>query len=138
MVEREIFINAPIETVFQVIGDFESYPKFLSTTKQVRQWDVEGVTHAEFTIELMREVSYTLKFQVDEPERLEWSLVEGDYMKKNEGGWQLTPMDGGTKALYRIHVEFGWMVPAWAVDKLTKTQLPATLEAFKKRAEELS
>ena len=114
MVERTIQIEAPIQTVYDVIADLESYPDFLDTTSRV----------------------YTLEFSFQKPEGLSWTFVEGDMMKDNVGGWRLSPIDDSTtEATYFVDVQFGWMVPKKIVKLLTETQLPSLLQSFKKRAE---
>lgn len=139
MVEREIEIKAPIETVYKVIRDFEAYPEFIPSTKTANEVTDSHGPDVDFSVHLMKPIRYRLKFECTEPTEVKWSLVKGDLMKKNNGSWSLTSSGPNkTKAIYRIDIDFGWMVPKMIVDELTRIQLPETLEAFKKRAEELA
>lgn len=140
MIERTIDIQAPIETVYQVIRDFSAYPQFLQTTKACRELSPPGDPHpeVEFEIEVIKPIRYRLRFDLEAPKKVLWSFVEGDLMKKNSGGWTLESSGPtSTQARYFIDVEFGWLVPKSLVELVTETQLPETLEAFKDRAEEL-
>lgn len=137
MIKRKIIIDAPIEVVFQVIRDFESYPKFLSTTKSAKEKKKNGETLVYFSIELIKPIRYTLKIEEESPNLVSWTFVEGDLMKTNEGSWKLKALSKEqTEAQYSIDVSFGWMVPQMIVDQVTKNQLPESLDAFKERAED--
>jgi len=137
MVEREIEINAPIETVFHVIADLKSYPHFLTWVKSVEVRAAGGDLEADFTVDALKPISYTLKFKQNPPQAIEWDLVRGELMKTNSGAWRLEKIsDSKTKAFYSVDATFGWMVPKFLVDQLTELQLPKMLEAFKSRAEE--
>ncbi|MBN8555353.1 MAG: SRPBCC family protein [Deltaproteobacteria bacterium] len=139
MIEREILINAPIDKVFKVIRDFESYPEFLSTTHSAKEKKLKNKIVVDFSVEVIKSIHYSLEFKVTEPTEVSWTFLKGDLMKKNSGSWELEAVsDKKTKALYKIDIDFGWMVPKMIIDQVTKTQLPQTLEAFKKRAENLS
>lgn len=139
MIERKIKISAPINVVFKVIRDFASYPEFLTTTEEAKERKLKSGIHVDFTLQVIKSINYTLKFDIEEPNKVEWTLVKGDLMKKNSGSWHLTKIsDNITEAIYRIDVDFGWLVPKMIVEQLTKTQLPETLDAFKKRAEQLA
>ena len=75
-------------------------------------------------------------FSLAGPERMDWTLVKGDFMKRNEGGWRLEALDGGrTRATYRIALALGAIVPESITNRLAAEQLPSTLEAFKSRIE---
>jgi ribosome-associated toxin RatA of RatAB toxin-antitoxin module len=138
MIERKIKIKAPLETVYKVICDFESYPEFLNTTHSAKAKKLKNSFQVDFTIEVIKTIHYTLRFEFKEPTYLGWELVKGDLMKKNSGSWELKAIsDAVTEAIYSIDIDFGWLVPKMIVEQVTKTQLPETLEAFKKRAENL-
>ena len=62
-------------------------------------------------------------------------------MKVSSGSWELSPADGGTRAVYTVEIQISRppLVPKAIMDRvsdeLTRVQLPRTLEAFKARAE---
>lgn len=136
MVERQMTIDAPIERVFQVISDFESYPEFLSTTKSVKVLKPGNEPEVEFKVSVIKDIRYVLRFNLNKPSGLSWEFVEGEMMRDNKGGWSLRALDDATtEATYRVDVLFGWMVPKKIVEMLTETQLPGLMESFKKRSE---
>jgi coenzyme Q-binding protein COQ10 len=136
MIERKIKIKAPIDTVYQVIRDFESYPDFLKTTDFAKEKNLKSGLQVHFKIQVVKTIEYTLKFECEEPRLVKWVLVKGDLMKKNSGQWELKKIaEDLTEATYQIDIDFGWLVPKMILEQVTKTQLPETLEAFKDRAE---
>ncbi|PIR23610.1 MAG: cyclase [Deltaproteobacteria bacterium CG11_big_fil_rev_8_21_14_0_20_45_16] len=138
MIERVFEINAPVATVYKVISDLKAYPEFLSTTDFVEVKREGDETFAKFKINVIKEISYTLRFCFDPPHGLAWDFVRGDLMKDNRGFWKLEDLgDGRTRATYGIDVKFGWMVPKTIVNTLTELQLPELLDSFKKRSENL-
>lgn len=136
MVEREIEFNAPIEKVYDILRDFESYPKFIPSTKSAEEVEGTSGPEVDFSLQVIKPIRYRLKFQCEKPNSISWTLVKGEFMKKNSGSWNLKSLGPKkTKALYKIDIEFGWMVPKMIIEELTRIQLPELFEAFKKRVE---
>lgn len=138
MLERRFTIHAPIEKVFDVITNLEAYPEFIQGTNhvEVRQLSATEL-EAEFTVNVIKKIKYRLRFHKQAPEHFTWTFINGDLMKENRGSWELKKLDpNSTEAIYRIDIRFGMMVPKAIVDKLTETQLPSLLEAFKNRCEQ--
>ncbi len=137
MAKQSILIKAPIETVFNTIVDFESYPQFLPEIKMAKlDWCEDRQIEVSFKINLIKEISYTLKIELDKPQGVYWQLKRGDLMKMNEGSWELKAKgDSSTEATYTIDVTFGLWVPKAITEALVEKNLPQTLKRFKKRAE---
>ena len=135
--ERSIEIDADLETVWKVITDFEAYPEFLADMQASRiESRSETRVRASFELQILKRIRYTLDFELEPPTTLSWSLVKGDFMKRNEGGWRLEALgDGRTKATYRIALALGAIVPESITSRLAAEQLPSTLSAFKNRIE---
>ncbi|MCE9624503.1 MAG: SRPBCC family protein [Deltaproteobacteria bacterium] len=135
-----IEIEAPIKKVFEVISDFESYPDFLNETREVVVEKKSGKgARVTFTINLIKKIRYTLDIKLNPPSGLSWTLVEGDLMKANNGGWKLSEVKKGiTQAVYEIDMDLGSMVPKAISNKLIGTNLPTMMKQFKERAEELA
>ncbi len=134
---RTVVIDAPIEKVFQIISDYDHYAEFLSEVKRIHTSDRKGnEVKVHYEIEVMKTIKYTLKMHEQPPKRVDWSFVEGEFMKDNHGSWQLEPAgEGKTKATYSIEMKLGALVPNSIVKALVENSLPKMLEAFKKRAE---
>lgn len=137
MVQRTIQIKAPIQTVFDCIVDFESYPKFLSDMKSAKVgWVGDNQMEVTFKLNLIKEITYTLRFELDPPGAVFWKLKSGDWMKTNSGSWELKMKgEDWTEAAYSIDLAFSLWVPRAVTDTLVEKNLPQTLQRFKKRAE---
>ena len=138
--ERSIEINAPIETVWKVIIDYERYPEFLADAKRMTVKKRTGnVAEVENEISIVgTSVKYTLKMVEDAPKKLSWSFVSGSFMKSNDGAWTLESISPErTRANYTIDVGVGMLVPKAVINTLVDAGLPKMLESFKARAESL-
>lgn len=122
-----------------VILDFPRYPQFLPEMSEATvirhegdEWVVRYVVH------VIRRLEYTLRLVRHDDHSLTWSLVEGVF-KSNSGGWTLEPLDEGrrTRATYTLDLDVGMFVPGSVMKTLVGRNLPATLRAFKARAESL-
>lgn len=137
--EKTILINAPIQVVYDVIVDYEKYPEFLTEIEGIRILKRDGnVVDVEYTASMIKTISYSLRLTGIPNTSVRWCLLKASFMKTNDGGWSLEDLgDGRTKATYGLEVRVSRLVPRKLVDKLTVTTLPATLDAFKKRAESM-
>lgn len=134
---QSIRIEAPLEHVFRVITDFERYPEFLPEIRGVRI-DRRKKTAMEvtFSAQIFTAIEYTLRISLEAPELMHWTLLRGQVLRKNEGGWVLASgLDGSTTATYRIELGFGPLIPGVVAKTLAASTLPNTLERFKARAE---
>lgn len=133
----EITIDAPIERVFDVIVDFERYPEFVPENHAVHVTSTEGDTSTvRFEVEMLMRFDYTVKIEMERPERVSWTLVEGKMLSTNTGSWELEAVDAEhTKAVYTLKLELARAIPAAVRDRLIGAGLPKTLERFKLRAE---
>lgn len=134
---RSIVITAPMEKLFAVITDYERYPEFLPEVKKIKLSNRKGnEVDVLYEAEIVKTIKYKLRLKEEKPNKVSWSFIEGEFMKDNKGGWVLEDLgDGKIKATYNIEVTVGMLVPKTIINALVDTQLPKTLEAFKKRAE---
>lgn len=137
-VERTIQIRAPIDTVFDVITDYEKYPDFLPETQAVSILENKsGIKVVRFELELVMRIHYTLKMTEASPDRVAWTLVDSNMLKRNEGAWSLRSTGDGTEATYGLEVKLRGIIPKSVSTRLMGTTLPMTLDRFKKRAESM-
>lgn len=135
---RSIEIDVPPDRVYPVLLDFERYPDFVPNQTRARVLEAdEGRWRVAFELSVARKLHYTLDLTGEAPSTLTWTLVEGEMMEANDGGWLLEPIDDGkrTRATYRLAVELAGFVPRSITQALVERTLPATLEAFKKEVE---
>jgi ribosome-associated toxin RatA of RatAB toxin-antitoxin module len=133
---RTVVIEAPPQACYDVIVDFERYPEFVAELKAAHVLARgKDTMQAEFIIKIIKEITYSLDFDLKPPHEVRWRLKKG-FFKKNNGAWLLKELPGGrTEATYEVELEFGLMVPGSVVKMLQETNLPKMLEAFKKRIE---
>lgn len=134
---RTVVIHAPADVLFDVITDYASYPQFLSDVAEAKILErTDGGALVQFGLNLIKKVHYTLRITEVRPGSVRWVLHESSLMKANDGGWTLEALpDGTTRATYEVDVTPKGFVPGPIVSALTGRTLPATLDAFKQRAE---
>jgi coenzyme Q-binding protein COQ10 len=135
---RSIEVDVPPERFFEVVRDYARYPEFLPEVKAVSVGPRKG-NAVEVTYQLdarIKLIEFTLLHVETRPSRIEWRLVRGDLMKRDEGRWTLDPKpSGGTTATYAIELELLPRVPRGLEKALAEQGLPAMLANFKSRAE---
>lgn len=134
-------VTVPPSNLLEVICDFERYPEFIRSVLEVEIQDMAAdYWRVRFDVALFRKrVSYTLDLRRPNSRRVEWTLVESDWMAQNNGSWTLTELDGGsTRATYTIDVRLKTSVPAAVSGLLIDASFPRVLRDFKRRAEEMA
>ncbi len=134
-----IIVDAPLATLMQVITDYEAFPEFIPELENIQVKRVnENTNRVTYTVNLIKKITYTVESVVESESRVSWSLVKGDFMKKNQGRWLLESLgDNQTKVIYEIEMTFGMLVPSSLVSTLQERNLPIMMEQFKTRAESL-
>ncbi len=136
-VEQSTHIEAPCEAVYAVITDFSAYPEFLPDVKSATPMhETDSTRDVEFVTQIMKDITYTLRFSLHPPQGIRWHLLEGEMMQSNDGEWRLAPDGTGTKATYAIDVRFGPLVPKLVTNMLVNANLPELLRRVKARVEE--
>jgi coenzyme Q-binding protein COQ10 len=137
---RSIEINAPADVFYDVIADYEKYPEFLSDMETVRVLSQDGPNaQVEFTLNLIKRVSYVLDLRGDPPHGVRWTLARAKMFKHNTGSWEIEELGARrVRATYSIDIGLVMLVPKGISNRLVGKSLPATLESFKRRAESLA
>ena len=134
--EQQIAINAPIERVYAIVLDYESYPDFLPDMKAVTvESRHDGIAIVRFELELIMRVSYSLRLVEEPPYRVSWTLHEAKMLAENNGDWVLTRDGDRTLATYALEVKLRGLIPKSVSTRLLGTTLPEMLERFKTHAE---
>ncbi len=125
------------ERFYALVTDFESYPSFVPNQSAVRVLSHEADRwRAEFELSVAKTLRYVLDLEGVPGRSLRWTLVSGDMMQTNTGGWTLSAIgDGGTRATYDLDVALNGFVPRSITRSLIERTLPANLEAFRLEAE---
>ena len=124
------------EKLYQAIVDYKAYPQFLEGIDNVDILEhTSSSAVVRFCLNLIKEFSYVLFMQHDEPRSVSWVLQSGDIFKKNEGSWLLEQAgEDETKAIYTLDVDLKIFMPKMISKKLVSGNLPRTMESFYKRA----
>jgi hypothetical protein len=142
-------------TVFQVVGDFVNYAKFMPYVKESRITKVLGenelvtyqllspplVSNRDYFIHVKKTPGNAENGQVF---RSEWKAVpetepdrEGVVrVRINSGSWTLEPLDGGrrTRITYSLLTHPGGSIPSWVANASNTTAIPDLFAAIRKRA----
>ncbi|MCU0722795.1 MAG: SRPBCC family protein [Planctomycetes bacterium] len=134
---KTLDLAPPPEAVWAVIADFAGYrevvPEFREAAVEDRD---EGGATVRFSLALpVRTVAYRLRYAMEPPRRLSWTLVDSDLLKANEGEWLLEPQGAGTRLTYVHRTQFpGWI--AWAVGAAAyEREMDKTFRRFCERIE---
>jgi coenzyme Q-binding protein COQ10 len=136
--ERTEVFDVAVEKFYQAITDYKAYPQFVDGMKSIEVMGQNGEeATVKFNLNLIKEVTYTLKLSGKKNESVSWSLVSGDMMKVNNGGWKLKDLGNGkTEVTYHLEVELKGFFPGLGMVEKTmvSTNLPMNMKAFAKRA----
>src|SRR4051794_40137721 len=114
-------IAVPPERLFEVVTDFERYTDWARDLKSVEvlSRDEEGrAVEVRYRAAAMgRSTSYTLRYDyAGAPGTLPWRLVQGDIMRRLDGAYEFSPVEGDptrTDVVYRLTVELIVPLPAF-------------------------
>ena len=146
-IEQSVVIDAPIEHVYRIARDVETFPQFMQDLRSLTL--VERSPDGERTVTewvgLIREFKMTIKWTQEDQwdaatHRDVFKMLHGD-MDSMSGVWQFTPEDEGrtrfdSSVEYEYNVALiGPMVKNLIKKKMTDN-LEATLKAIKQKSEE--
>jgi uncharacterized membrane protein len=138
--EHTVEIDAPIETCFAAIIDYETFPSWQGAVvdTEVLDWDAKGRGKRVrlFIDAKVRKVDYTLDYSYDEPERVEWDFVEGNGINAADGHYLFEDLGNDrTRATYKLGLEVGIPLPGPVARRAHKTTLKGSVEDLRKEAE---
>lgn len=129
------------KTVYPILKDMERYPEFMSDLKSVEV--VERGTNTTLTRWVSNVDGRIIKWTEldtfdDENMHIIYRQTEGD-LKKFEGEWILTPVEGGTEIKLTVDFEFGIPMIAGLLNPILKKKVRENsmnmLQSIKKRLE---
>lgn len=140
-------IDAPVEEVYRVARDVESFPSFMEDLESlsVLERSNDGTKTITEWVGIIREFKMKIKWTQedvwdDTTYRDDFHMLKGD-MDKMEGYWQFTSLDA-TRTRFENVLEYEYDVPLIGamvkslIKKKMTDNLMATMNAIKKRAEE--
>jgi uncharacterized membrane protein len=138
--EKAIEINAPLAVVFDLYSDFEKFPEWMKSLKEVRRVDDR---HTKWTANVpLMTVEWEAETTRFEPQRrIAWRTVRGDI--EMEGDVTFEETETGTT---RMHILLGYEPPAGRLGSLIahllgsdpEKQIDEELKRFTQMAESLA
>lgn len=133
------FVAASPSRCYDIAIDFERYPEWARDVKEasVLERDTQGrATKVEYRASALgRSTHYTLAYDYSQaPERLSWTLVEGDIMRVIDGAYSFEPEGTGTNITYSLQIELIVPLPGF-VKRRAEVRILHTLKELKSRAE---
>ena len=144
-IEQTVVIDAPIERVYEIARDVESFPQFMDDLQSltVKERSEDGNRTVTEWVGLIREFKMTVKWTQEDlwnpaAHRDDFRMLKGD-MDSMSGHWQFTEENGATRfdsvTEYEYNVPLiGPMIKA-LIKKKMEQNLDATMQAIKRRAE---
>ncbi|MCL5104484.1 MAG: SRPBCC family protein [Armatimonadetes bacterium] len=141
-----IEINGPLETVYALAKDVESFPEFMPDLKSVKvvESDNGGGRTVTDWVGIVKEFKTTIKWTEediwdDAAKTCVFTLVKGDYSKYS-GVWTFTDLGGKTRFDSEIEVEYdvplvGALIKGLIAKKM-KENVDNMLAAIKRKVEE--
>lgn len=133
-------IDAPASAIWDVLIDFESYPQWARDIKETRivaTGDDGRPSEVLYRAAAMgRSTTYTLRYDWDgAPNRLGWSLVEGDIMRGLDGAYLLDADGDATEVTYDLRVDLVIPLPAFVKRRAEARIVTTALRALRTRVE---
>jgi ribosome-associated toxin RatA of RatAB toxin-antitoxin module len=123
------------------LKDYQSYPEFMDGVTAVKIIEEQGNhTKAEYSLNMIKKLTYILDLEHEDNKSIKWSFVSGDIFSENKGSWDLTDNgDGTTEVAYSVEVDIKikMMGAGMITKKLTEVQLPILMKSVEQRAQGL-
>ncbi len=98
-------VNAPPETVFDVLTDHRRYAEITPIRKSELEREGEPTPNGVGAIRVLRSVGPPLREETivyEEPSRFSYKLLSGAPLRDHVGTVELTPLERGTKVTYAV------------------------------------
>ena len=136
MVEATILIDAPAESIWQIMVNCDEIPTFVPGLKACRvlaageNWEI--IRHEVKWIWFLPRLSYVFRAIYQHNRQIDFVKIEGD-LREMKGTWRLTPLNetGQTIVRYSVYLDPGFFVPQFIVRQSLKADLPAVLTALR-------
>ena len=145
-VQSSIEINGPLDKVYALAKDIESFPEFMPDVKSVNvvERSADGTRTVSEWVGAVKEFKTTIKWTEqdiwdDTAKTCTFNLIKGDYSKYS-GLWTFSDLGGKTRFVSEIEVEYdvplvGSLIKGLIAKKM-KENVDNMLAAIKKRIEE--
>jgi uncharacterized membrane protein len=138
--EHSVEIDAPIETCFDAIVDYESFHGWQDAVDSVdvlsRTSDGLGEEVRLYVDAKIRKIDYVLRYRYDRPTEIQWDFVEGNGMRDVDGVYtfeELAP--DRTRATYKLGADPEIPVPGMVLKRTHRALVKRSVEDLRKEAE---
>jgi uncharacterized membrane protein len=127
-----LFRGVSPHEVYAVVVDFLNYPRLFQELKEVRVLAHEASrVRAEFKGNLVLPFRYVLDLDCDEKKAtVSWTSVEGEVVKRSEGGWRFLAEGNDTRVEYTVTLDIEAPLPEFLLRKITDGLLTLSLPAM--------
>ncbi len=143
VVDTSIFISAPLDRVYQIAKDSESYPLYMKDVVSVTLVEREGNRLVADWVGLVPQFRLKIRWREEDvwddvAHTSHFRQLKGDY-DRLEGTWQFTEENGGTR--FDQHLDYDYNVPTLGplvkkvIYSIVVKNLNNISQAFKERAE---
>ena len=129
-VERSYVVGgATPREVYDVVVDFESYPRLFRELKAVRVLERQPPrVRVEFRADIVLPVRYVLDVVCDAAAlAVDWTFVEGQVVAGSTGSWRFVVEPAGVKVVYRVAMTIKAPLPAFVVRKASDALVAASI-----------
>jgi ribosome-associated toxin RatA of RatAB toxin-antitoxin module len=142
-VETTTWINAPLEKVYEIAKDSESYPTYMKEVQSVTPVERDGSRFVADWVGIIPTFGLKVRWQQEEvwddaTHSSRFRQIKGDY-DQLEGTWSFSVENGGTR--FNQSLDYEYNVPTLGplvkkvIHSIVVKNLEAINEAFKTRAE---
>ena len=137
--EVTVEVAATPAQCFEVILDFERYPRWSSAISQARilERDAKGVGRiVEFQLDAkVKTIRYVLEYAYKKPSQLTWKSIDGD-VESVEGAYRFRKLDAHrTEASCRQQIALGFWLPGPLRKLAERTALTQSVTEFRDEVE---
>ncbi len=138
--EHTVEIDAPIETSFAAIVDYESFPRWQDAVDSVevisRDGDGLGQDVRLFVDAKVRKIDYVLRYSYKRPTEIYWDFLEGNGMRDCDGVYTLEELGPErSRATYKLGADPAIPVPGLVLRRTHKQLVKRSVEDLKREAE---
>jgi ribosome-associated toxin RatA of RatAB toxin-antitoxin module len=136
---QSITVNATPAAIMAVIADFDAYPSWASSVKQIKVVEdgPDGrARRVAFVIDVaVLKDNYELEYVWTGDERVEWTLVKGQMQRGQWGSYVLEPAGDVTKVTYSLSVDLAIPMLGMLKRKAERVVMDTALKELKKHVE---
>lgn len=138
--EHSVEIAAPVETSFDAIVDYETFPAWQDAVDSIevlsRTKDGLGEDVRLFVDAKVRKIDYVLRYAYQRPTKIEWDFVEGNGMRDVDGIYTLESLGADrSRATYKLGADPEIPVPGMILRRTHKALVKRSVEDLKREAE---